>query len=161
MFAVPNWCHGGFCRCVHGLFKPDPDCRYRLDRSERSPTISSLALTWALGVIHGPQSRFLFTSAAKRRSFRFESCAYPHKGTEFPLSVPTSTAVPAAAAEQENEKYNDEKRGGIHLDRLRTLRIAQPKILPLTTFSRSSGSRNPCAETPQATPARNDSRSGI
>ena len=32
-----------------------------------------------------------------------------------PPLVPTSTAVPAAAAKQQNEKYNDEKRGGIHL----------------------------------------------
>jgi hypothetical protein len=29
--------------------------------------------------------------------------------------VPASTAVPAAAAKQQNEKYNDEKRGGIHV----------------------------------------------
>ena len=44
---------------------------------------------------------------------------------------PASTAVPAAAAKQKNDKYNDEKRGGIHvrLPPLRVfgmLRIAQP-----------------------------------
>ena len=30
---------------------------------------------------------------------------------------PASTAVPAAAAKQQNDKYNDEKRGGIHVRR--------------------------------------------
>ena len=33
---------------------------------------------------------------------------------QLPL-VPASTAVPTAAAKQQNEKYNDEKRGGIHV----------------------------------------------
>src|SRR5665647_1466637 len=32
-----------------------------------------------------------------------------------PPLVPASTAVPTAAAKQQNEKYNDEKRGGIHV----------------------------------------------
>ncbi len=46
---------------------------------------------------------------------------------------PASTAVPAAAAEQQNENYDDEKRGRIHVRRpsLRafgTLHIAQPEI---------------------------------
>jgi hypothetical protein len=31
-----------------------------------------------------------------------------------PRLVPASTAVPAAAAKEQNEKYNDEKRGGVH-----------------------------------------------
>ena len=36
-----------------------------------------------------------------------------------PPSVPASTAVPTAATEQQNEKYNDEERGGIHVRRPR------------------------------------------
>jgi hypothetical protein len=32
-----------------------------------------------------------------------------------PPSIPASTAVPTAATEQQNEKYNDEERGGIHV----------------------------------------------
>jgi len=44
---------------------------------------------------------------------------------------PASTAVPAAAAEQQNENYNDKKRVGIHarlpsLRMLGMLRITQP-----------------------------------
>jgi hypothetical protein len=36
-------------------------------------------------------------------------------GVDQPPLVPASTAVPTAAAKQQNEKYNDEKRGGIHV----------------------------------------------
>ena len=30
--------------------------------------------------------------------------------------IPATSAVPAAAANQQNDKYNDEKRGGIHVE---------------------------------------------
>ena len=64
--------------------------------------------------------------------------------------VPTSTAVPAAAAQQQNEKNNDEKRGGIHLDLPPKAAHYAAKNLVLTTFCRSSGSRNPRGEAAQA-----------
>lgn len=38
------------------------------------------------------------------------------KGVARQHLVPASTAVPAAAAKQQYEKHNDEKRGGIHLE---------------------------------------------
>src|SRR5450759_4540359 len=37
-----------------------------------------------------------------------------HQVNQPPL-VPASTAVPTAATKQQNEKHNDEKRGGIHV----------------------------------------------
>jgi hypothetical protein len=33
-----------------------------------------------------------------------------------PLLKPAAPAVPAAAAKQQNDKYDDEKRGGIHVE---------------------------------------------
>jgi hypothetical protein len=30
--------------------------------------------------------------------------------------IPATSAVPAAAANQQNDKYDDEKRGGIHVE---------------------------------------------
>jgi hypothetical protein len=65
---------------------------------------------------------------------------------ERPLE-PASTTVPAAAAEQQNENYNDEKRVGIHV-RLPSLLVlgnaAYCSLEPsaLTSFSKSSGSKN-------------------
>ena len=36
----------------------------------------------------------------------------------FRCSIPAAPAVPAAAANQQNDKYDDEKRGGIHVELL-------------------------------------------
>jgi hypothetical protein len=58
------------------------------------------------------------------------------------LLVPASTAVPTAAAKQQNEKHNDEKRGDIHVRFPRNAAYcAAWNSGLLTTFSRSSGSR--------------------
>jgi hypothetical protein len=34
----------------------------------------------------------------------------------FRCLIPAAPAVPAAAAKQQNDKYDDEKRGGIHVE---------------------------------------------
>jgi hypothetical protein len=60
-----------------------------------------------------------------------------------PRLVPASTAVPAAAAKQQNDKDNYEKRGGIHVRLPRNAAYcAAWNSGFLTTFSWSSGSRN-------------------
>jgi len=64
-----------------------------------------------------------------------------------PPLVPASTAVPTAATKQQNEKHNDEKRGGIHVRFPRNAACcAAWNSGLLTTFSRSSGSRYPRGE---------------
>jgi hypothetical protein len=83
------------------------------------------------------------------RNFRLQAhqqaCA---KATcDQPRLVPASTAVPAAAANQQNDKYNDEKRGGIHVRPPSTnvrnaAYCAAQNSGSLITFNRSSGS--PC-----------------
>src|ERR1022692_4880862 len=83
------------------------------------------------------------------RNFRLQAhqqaCA---KATcDQPRLVPASTAVPAAAANQQNDKHNDEKRGGIHVHPPSTkvrnaAYCAAQNSGSLITFNRSSGS--PC-----------------
>ena len=64
-----------------------------------------------------------------------------------PPLVPASTAVPTAATKQQNEKHNDEKRGGIHVRFPRNAAYcAAWNSGFLTTFSQSSGSRYPRGE---------------
>jgi hypothetical protein len=59
-----------------------------------------------------------------------------------PHLVPASTAVPTAAAKQQNEKHNDEKCGGIHVRFPRNAACcAAWNSGLLTTFGRPSGSR--------------------
>jgi hypothetical protein len=73
-------------------------------------------------------------------------CCPSVEPAQLPL-VPASTAVPTAATKQQNEKYNDEKRGGIHVRFPRNAAYcAACNSDLLTTFSHSSGSKYPRGE---------------
>jgi hypothetical protein len=76
------------------------------------------------------------------------SASSRHDAPASHLLVPASTAVPTAATKQQNEKHNDEKRGGIHMRFPRNAAYyAAWNSDFLTTFSRSSGSRYPARPT--------------